>query len=106
MVRRPEAERESEYDVESLVLTTPGGGEIPLPVAAKVDRGRAYTSIERAEGQRVITVTADVDAGTNAQEVLSDLKRGILPEIVGRLSRDGGQLRGRLQSGRPSRWTA
>ncbi|MEM9114466.1 MAG: efflux RND transporter permease subunit [Myxococcota bacterium] len=83
MVRRPESERKSEFDVESLMLTTPGGGEMPLAVAAEVERGRAYTSIDRAEGQRVITVKADVDAGTNAQQVLSVLSAGVIPEIVG-----------------------
>jgi len=83
MVRRSEAERESEFDIENMLVRSPEGGEIPLHQAARVSRGHAYTSINRAEGQRVVTVTADVTADTSASKVLSDLARDILPGIVG-----------------------
>ncbi len=82
MVRRPEWERESEYDIENLLVMTTDGGEIPLHRAAEVERGRAYTSISRADGQRVITVKADVTAGANAQKIVRDLKESVLPAII------------------------
>ncbi len=85
MVRLPEAERKSEYNVEELLILIPGGGEIPLREAATVTRGRAYTEINRADGRRVLNVTADVIAGVaNATKVLEVLERGFLPELMAR----------------------
>jgi multidrug efflux pump subunit AcrB len=83
MVRLPGAERKSEYNVEELLILTPGGGEIPLREAATVTRGRAYTEINRADARRVLNVTADVIPGVaNATKVLRDLERDVLPELM------------------------
>jgi len=81
-VRLPEAERESIYTVEDLILRTPQGGEIPLIEAADIDLGRAYTEINRTKGRRVIAVTADVDESVgNANQIVSDLKNKLLPDL-------------------------
>jgi len=85
MVRLPESERRSEYDVEELLVRTPGGGEIMLREAASVHRDRAYTEIQRADARRVLNVTADVVPGVaNAEKVLADLKREVLPDLTAR----------------------
>ena len=85
MVRLPEAERKSEYNVEELLILIPGGGEIPLREAATVTRGRAYTEINRADGRRVLNVTADVVPGAaNATKVLEVLEGGFLAELMAR----------------------
>jgi multidrug efflux pump subunit AcrB len=82
MVRLPESERKSIWNVEGLILRTPDSGEIPLAEAATVERGRAYTEIRRANGRRVINVTADVDEqSANAAKILGDLKARVLPEL-------------------------
>ena len=83
MVRLPEDERRSEYDIETLMLRTPDGGEVPLTMAAEVERGYAYTTIKRAEGRRVVPVTADVVPGKgNAGQVLASLRDEVLPGVV------------------------
>lgn len=41
MVRLPEAERTSEYDIEHLLIRTPAGRDVPLMQVAEVQRGRA-----------------------------------------------------------------
>jgi multidrug efflux pump subunit AcrB len=85
MVRLPEAERKSEYNVEELLILTPGGGEIPLREAATVTRGRAYTEINRADARRVLNVTGDVIPGVaNASKVLDELERDVLPDLTAR----------------------
>jgi len=85
MVRLPEADRKSEFNVEELLVRTRYGGEIPLTEAAEVERGRAYTEIKRADGRRVINVTADVVPGeANANTLLADIRRDELPDLVGR----------------------
>jgi multidrug efflux pump subunit AcrB len=69
MVRLPESERKSEYNVEELVIRTRQGGEIPLGEAAFVFRGRAYTEIKRVDGQRVMNVTADVERAVTGRKL-------------------------------------
>ncbi len=81
-VRLPEEERRSLHNVEQFLLRTPAGGEIPLAVAAEIDRGRAYTSIGRKDGRRVINVTADVEGTTNADEIVQDMMKNRLPELA------------------------
>jgi len=85
MVRLPEADRKSEFNVEELLVRTRYGGEIPLTEAADIERGRAYTEIKRADGRRVINVTADIVPGeANANTLLADIRRDELPELMAR----------------------
>ena len=58
MVRLPEAERASEYDLDNLLISTPDGTFVPLLQVADVERGRSYRSISRREGRRTTTVSA------------------------------------------------
>jgi multidrug efflux pump subunit AcrB len=82
LVRLPESERSSEYDIESLLVRTPSGGDIPLYQVAEVVRGRAYTSIDRRDGRRSIKVTADVDPISETNQVLATLNTEILPQLA------------------------
>ncbi|HSH71372.1 MAG TPA: efflux RND transporter permease subunit, partial [Deferrisomatales bacterium] len=81
-VRLPEAERNSEYGVEELLLSTPAGTFVPLGQVAAVERGRAYTSISRLEGRRTVTVTADVEPIGDVSMVRASLDRSILPRLA------------------------
>jgi len=86
MVRLPENERISEYNLEELMLRTPSGTEVPLREVVNVDRGRAYTSIDRRDGRRVVTVTADVNPPSEAGKILDSLKASTLPDLMDRYS--------------------
>jgi multidrug efflux pump subunit AcrB len=81
MVRLPRKERVSEHNLEGMILRTPGGKEIPLLEAVNIKRGRAYTSIERRNSRRVITVTADVNPRSQADPVLGSLTGDTLPAL-------------------------
>jgi len=81
MVRLPENERTSEYTLEELMLRTPTGQEVPLKEAVTMKRGRAYTEIDRRDGRRVITVTANINPPSEASSVLNTLKAETLPEL-------------------------
>lgn len=61
MVRYPETERKSLGSLEDMILRTPDGGEVPLSSVAKLSLGNGYSSINREDGRRVITVNADID---------------------------------------------
>lgn len=81
MVRLPEAERVTEHSLEEMILRTPGGKEVPLREAVTFTRGRAYTTIDRRDGRRVVTVSADARPRSKAGQILSGLKTDTLPAI-------------------------
>ena len=83
-VRRPKAERISEYDLEEMILRTANGIEIPLREAVDIERGRAYTSIDRENGRRVITVSADARPVSQAGQIKKDLLAEALPQLADR----------------------
>ena len=81
-VRLPEAQRISEFDIESLMIRTPAGRDVPLRQVASVERGRAYTDITRREGRRTVTVTANVEPIADTSKVMATLSSDILPQLA------------------------
>jgi len=81
-VRLPAGERESEFHVENLMIRTPGGRYVPLLQVAEVERGRAYTAINRRNARRTMTVTADVVPMGETNQVLAALNSTVLPQLV------------------------
>jgi multidrug efflux pump subunit AcrB len=82
VVRRPREERESLASLEGLLLRTPQGGEVPLVEAAELRSGRAYTQIQRVDGRRVMHVTADVQEGANANRIVDQVTKDVLPALL------------------------
>jgi multidrug efflux pump subunit AcrB len=82
LVRLPDAERRSEHDIEELLIRTPQGGEIALREAAEIKRGRSWPSIERADGRRIVHVTADIRQGeTTPGLVIEKLREEVLKPL-------------------------
>ncbi|MFH1571742.1 MAG: efflux RND transporter permease subunit [Gemmatimonadota bacterium] len=82
MVRYPEAERRALGDIESMRIRTPAGDEVPFSYVADVSLGYGFSAIQRTDGQRVVTVSADVDeAVANADEINRDLESRFLPAL-------------------------
>ncbi|MFQ5587349.1 MAG: efflux RND transporter permease subunit [Nitrospiria bacterium] len=82
MVRLPEAERESEYDIEHLLIRTPSGRDVPLTEVTTVHHGRAYTTITRHNNRRTVTVTGNVVPIGETNRVLNTVKSEILPGLL------------------------
>ena len=83
MVRYPSAQRRSLSDLENLRIRATGGGEVPFYAVARVERGRGYATIKRADRRRVISVTADVDdTVANENEVIDDLRINFMPTLM------------------------
>ncbi len=88
MVRYPEKDRKSLWDLESMRIRTPDGGEVPLLTAAHVTEGRGFSEINRTDRKRVINVTASVDSGiANAEEIIQNMKSTVLSDLMMKLSR-------------------
>ncbi|WP_421903106.1 efflux RND transporter permease subunit [Maridesulfovibrio sp.] len=81
MVRLPEKERASKYDFEELMIRTPDGTDVPLREVVKVKDGRAYTSIDRRNGRRVISVEADVNPRKETSQILADVVANVIPQL-------------------------
>lgn len=81
-VRRPQRDRQSEHDLEALLIQTKGGGEVPLGQAANLVRKRSYSEISRKSGRRILNITADVDNSvTSSTEVRVGLESETLPSL-------------------------
>lgn len=76
MVRYPENERRSLGNLEDLMIRTPNGGEVPFLSVADFSLGNGYSSINRQDGRRIITVRADLDRNVvKPEEIRSDVIR-------------------------------
>jgi multidrug efflux pump subunit AcrB len=80
-VRLPEAERRSEADIETFLVRTPDGGLVPLYEVAEIERSRADAEISRIDGQRVVTVTANVEPPEETNQVLAAATAEVLPQL-------------------------
>ncbi len=61
MVRYPDEQRRSSEDFFSTRIRLADGAEAPLSAVAKVTESRSFSSIDRIDGLRIVTVSAEVD---------------------------------------------
>lgn len=77
--------RRSQLDLDRLRLRGKDGALVPLGWAAEAERDRGLSKIERRDGRRVVTVSAEIDDGvTNANEVVATLERETLKDLLSR----------------------
>ncbi len=87
MVRYPREERRSLANFDDIRIRTGGGAERPLTELADVTVNRGYSTINRLDQLRSITITADVEETEgeeqgNAQEITDDLRKNFIPELL------------------------
>jgi multidrug efflux pump subunit AcrB len=81
--------RRDQTDLDHLRLRSESGALVPLGWAAFAERDRGLSKIERRDGRRVVTISAEVDdAVTNANEVVSALKAETLGDLLARYPAD------------------
>jgi multidrug efflux pump subunit AcrB len=81
MVRLPEKEREAAWYLEEMLITTPLGAKVPLLEIVTIKKSRAFTTIERRDGRRVVNVTCDVTPRSRADMIKNSLVREVLPRL-------------------------
>jgi multidrug efflux pump subunit AcrB len=85
MVRYPESQRRSVADLESMLITTPDGDQVPFAEVAEVTYGAAYSVISRQDAKRTVTVSADLDpVVAQPGEIIADIRGKYLPELLSR----------------------
>lgn len=80
-VKLPLDERQDLHHLEQLIIRTPTGGEVPLMDVVKLQQGEAFTSINRRDGRRTITVGMDVEPSRAISRVLNALEEEELPKL-------------------------
>ncbi len=80
-VKLPKDERVDVRNLEDFVVRTPAGIEVPLMDVVQVRRGEAFTSINRRDGRRVVTVGMDVEPKRATTQVLQSLQSEVLPQL-------------------------
>lgn len=78
-VRYPEATRSSLDALDKFQVVLPNGSRAPLMTVAGVTESRAYSTIERIDGRRVVTVTANVDEAVTTP---NDTNKIILDQVM------------------------
>ena len=96
-VRLPREQRVRQYDLEELLIRTPQGTDVPLAQIARVKPGRAYTTINRRNGRRTVTVTANVEPMSETSQVKTTLESEVLPQLMKRFSGLSYRWEGRQQ---------
>ncbi|RTE65118.1 efflux RND transporter permease subunit [Amphritea opalescens] len=81
-VRLPESERISVYDIEQFRVQTPAGAWVPLIDVARLEHGRAYTSIERRNARRTVSVTANIEPIDQTNQVVATVRSQVMPELL------------------------
>ena len=82
-VRLPEEQRNSITDIENYLFRTATGAEVPVSRVASLSMGMSPPAIHRQDGQRVVTVTADVDPNViTAGEANGILENTIIAGLV------------------------
>ena len=85
MVRYPPSERRSVADLQNMRIRTPAGDEVPFESVAEVYYGKAYSTISRLNGERTVTVSADIDPEVvEAQVIISKVNSEFIPELLKR----------------------
>ena len=95
LVRLPESERIHESRLDTMIVRAPDGTEALLRDVVTMDRGRAYTSIERRGGRRISTVSANVVPRDETSRIISILNAEVMPILEQRFSGLSSQFRGR-----------
>ncbi len=81
-VRLPENQRDTVAEIGRYRVRVPGG-QVPLSSLAEIEFSTAPTSIQREDGFRIHTITADLDTDTiTSQEIATLLTGELLPPIA------------------------
>jgi multidrug efflux pump subunit AcrB len=80
-VKLPRTEREDLYNLESFLVRTPSGVEVPLLDVVDVKETEAFTSINRRDARRVVNVGMDVEPANAVGRVLESIQEEVLPQL-------------------------
>lgn len=82
MVRYPRGERHTIADLESMEIRTPEGSEVPFTTVADMSVQPGLSRITRIDGQRALTISADVDKSrSEPSRIIDSTIENFMPEL-------------------------
>ena len=85
MVRYPGEQRRSTRDLFNARIRLADGTEAPLSTVAKVAESRSFSTIDRVDGLRIVTVSGEVDSKlATPGEINALVQTEVLPELQAR----------------------
>jgi multidrug efflux pump subunit AcrB len=85
MVRYPLHERRSLQDLANMRIRTADGAEVPFAEVAELALATSYSTINREDRQRTVTVTAYADLSqVQPRQLVEEVRRDILPTLLER----------------------
>jgi len=85
MVRYPESQRQSMRNLDNVRIHLADGTQVPLFTVATLTESRAFSSIDRVDGLRIVTVTGEVDTAiATPTQVNAQVIESILPQLTQR----------------------
>ena len=103
MVRYPEEERGSLVDFREIRVRTNDGEERPITELAEVKLSRGFSEINRVDQMRSVTISADLDEATaNADLIISELQKTLVPEMQSRFPQVGIRWEGQREQSNES----
>ena len=82
VVRYPSSERQSLDNLQTMMIRTPDGSNVPFSEVADADIGRGFSSITRVDRKRTVNIEADIDKeNTDIEAIKRELLQD-MPEIL------------------------
>ncbi len=81
LVRLPLEERMYGGDIKNILIQTPAGGYVPLENIAHLNKQISPSQIRRRDGNRIITITGEVEPRKMIPGVMSVLREDIFPQL-------------------------
>ncbi|OUW19705.1 MAG: hypothetical protein CBD18_00420 [Opitutales bacterium TMED158] len=83
MVRYPREERRSLASLQTMMIRTANGTEVPFETVARVVPGKSLPSIRRVDRKRIIQVSADGDADIiDVESIELEVLEQFLPQLI------------------------
>ncbi|WP_421773207.1 efflux RND transporter permease subunit [Gracilimonas sp.] len=80
-VKLPLEERRDIHNLEDFIIQMENGTEVPLLDVVEIEQGEAFTSINRRDGRRVVTVGMDAEPSNAVGRVLESIQTEVLPQL-------------------------
>lgn len=83
MVRYPLEQRRSLATLDTMMIRTPAGTEVPFSTVAEISPGQSLPTIYRVDRKRQLTVSASVDSDEiDVDGIVRDLEANFIPDLI------------------------
>jgi multidrug efflux pump subunit AcrB len=85
MVRYPEYQRQSTQNLERVRIRLQDGTQTALSTVARLKESRSFSTIERVDGLRIVSVTSEVDKELiTPTQANSEVLKNVVPDLLAR----------------------